>query len=303
MSQAALVTPAGTGIAVRGNLNNAIARLASRASGTSRPVDIATYEEWVETDNPGGGIVSVWRWDGASDVLVALLNASTHVEVPAGAIASTLMTTKGDIIKGGVAGAAARLGVGAAFSKLSVNSAGDDVEYQLAGWERIASDIVPAGSSTVDFTGIPANCKKLALEFDVMPATNAVEMLLRVSVAGAFDSGSNYVHTYVGVNSAGGFSGASGAETGLRLPTPTAGIKNDATVGGISGRVIVENPQAARYTRMNGQVLNDDNTGITFQLCLLHGAHLATGPIDGLRLVMSSGNVASGRVSLLALRA
>jgi hypothetical protein len=78
MSQGALSVASGSGIAVRTGFNDAIARLASRASGTSRPSDIVAGEEWIETDNPGAGIQSLWRWDGTTDILQALINTTTH---------------------------------------------------------------------------------------------------------------------------------------------------------------------------------------------------------------------------------
>lgn len=78
MSQGAIVVPDSNGTTFLSNLNAALARLQTRGSGTSRPSDIGTYELWIETDNPGTGIVSVWQYDGSSDVLWALLNTSAH---------------------------------------------------------------------------------------------------------------------------------------------------------------------------------------------------------------------------------
>lgn len=85
MSQGALTIADDDGAAVLAALNAALARLATRASGTARPADIAIYEVWVETDNPGAGISSVWMWDGTSDVLLGTINTTTHVFTPYGA--------------------------------------------------------------------------------------------------------------------------------------------------------------------------------------------------------------------------
>lgn len=78
MSQAAKTIADGSGAAVLAAVNAVISRIASMASGTSRPADIEAGEFWRETDNPGGGIHSIWQYDGASDVLWATLNTSTH---------------------------------------------------------------------------------------------------------------------------------------------------------------------------------------------------------------------------------
>ena len=56
MSQGALTVADGDGASVLAAINAANARLATKASGTARPSDIATYETWIDTDTPGGGI-------------------------------------------------------------------------------------------------------------------------------------------------------------------------------------------------------------------------------------------------------
>src|SRR5690349_24712807 len=78
MSQGALSTSNGSGASVRSGINAALARLSTKASGTSRPTDIATGENWIETDNPGAGIWSLWLYDGASDILVGLIDSTSH---------------------------------------------------------------------------------------------------------------------------------------------------------------------------------------------------------------------------------
>jgi hypothetical protein len=82
MSQALLIVASGSGLAVRTDLNAALDRLATGASGTARPADIATGELWIETDNPGAGIWSVWKWDGSADVLTALWDSGAHTYTP-----------------------------------------------------------------------------------------------------------------------------------------------------------------------------------------------------------------------------
>lgn len=82
MSQGALFIPNASGAAVRSGMNDAFTRLSTRASGISRPVDIGVFEEWIETDNPGAGIVSVWQWDGVVDLLRGVINTVTHTFTP-----------------------------------------------------------------------------------------------------------------------------------------------------------------------------------------------------------------------------
>ncbi len=69
MSQGDLTVPDGDGASVLADMNAAHARLASKASGTATPGDLADYEEFVDTDTPGGGIVSHHIKDGAGTLI------------------------------------------------------------------------------------------------------------------------------------------------------------------------------------------------------------------------------------------
>lgn len=78
MSQDPLLVPSGSGLAVRVGFNAAIARLATKASGVGRPADIQVFEDWIETDNPGAGIVSWWLYDGSEDILIGTVDVVFH---------------------------------------------------------------------------------------------------------------------------------------------------------------------------------------------------------------------------------
>jgi hypothetical protein len=78
MSQGAISVANGSGLSVRSAINAALARLQSKGSGTGRPADITTYETWIETDNPGSGVVSIWQWDGTTDILLGLFDTVSH---------------------------------------------------------------------------------------------------------------------------------------------------------------------------------------------------------------------------------
>lgn len=86
MSQGVIPLPAGgDGATVRAAINAALARVQTKASGTARPSDIGTYEDWVDTDTPGAGIATWYLWDGTSDIALGTFNTSTHAFTPAGA--------------------------------------------------------------------------------------------------------------------------------------------------------------------------------------------------------------------------
>ena len=79
MSQGVIpLSAAGSGAAVRSKINAALQRLQTKGSGTARPSDIAAYEDWVDTDTPGAGVVTWYVWDGTADIPLATYNTSTH---------------------------------------------------------------------------------------------------------------------------------------------------------------------------------------------------------------------------------
>lgn len=102
MSQGALSVPSASGAAVRAGFNAALARLATKGSGTARPSDIAAGEHWIETDNPGTGVWAMWLYDGTTDILDAIIDTTNHlihrvtgqqVEILTGAVATGTTTT------------------------------------------------------------------------------------------------------------------------------------------------------------------------------------------------------------------
>lgn len=299
MSQGALSVANGPGGTVRSGFNAALARLATRASGTGRPSDIATGENWIETDNPGAGVWSEWKYDGANDILVRLINSGSHTIIP-----GSVTTTKGDLIKRGTS-SDARLGVGAAHTILGVNSAGDDLEYKAPGWVRLAADAFPVNVATLSFTSIPSYVKALRLIGNLRNATDNTSLNMRFSQSGVFASGAadyNY-SAVVGKGIA-----ATVQATGNNTDTaPIYGIvngSNDANQGGATFDIVIPDVQAS-YGTVRGLVKSYYlNTGLSDMVVFDAGVRLNTaGAIDGVRFLPTSGNIAVGRVSILGLMA
>lgn len=92
MSQGVLATIDDDGAGYIAQVNAALARLATKGSGTSRPSDIATYETWIDTDTPGAGIGTLYLWDGTTDIRLGKVNTSTHAFI---ADDATLVLPKG----------------------------------------------------------------------------------------------------------------------------------------------------------------------------------------------------------------
>jgi len=294
MTQGPLNTPTGSGLAVRTGINDAIMRLATKAAGVSRPADIATYEEWLETDNPGGGIATLWLWDGTSDIFLGLVNTSSHLFVNA-----SVLTTQGDILYRGASGDARLAAAADAYKALF--SGGAAANPSFAGTWKVLGEITSGGGGSIDVTGIPAAINQLMMLFRVLPATDATTLRLRTAGAdGNFDTGgTDYNHGSLTVNNAG-----TGANTGGTTGTScgdlslTNDVNNDGNGGGATGVLFFSDIQAAVHTR-----------------CLHNTSYLATGAngyryatgnvvrsesdrITGVRLYMSSGNI-SGRMLVL----
>lgn len=291
--QGALSVANGPGGTVRANFNAAIARLATRASGTGRPSDIATGEEWIETDNPGTGVWSQWQYDGSNDILVRLINSTAHTIQP-----GSVTTTKGDLIKRGTS-ADARFAVGTSHFLLGTNSAGDDLEWKRPGWIRLAADQTPASAATVDFTSIPSTCKALMVAYDLLPATNSNSLSMRVSQGGSFVTGSSYQSAFNSTASD-GTQAIGGSTSATSANIAGGGVANSAG-NGATGMIFFPNIQSA------GNVHWTANAGFSDGAKLLQQTHMGrcivNGAIDGIRLFFASGNIASGRIALLGLMA
>lgn len=303
MSQGAIpMSAGGGGAAVRTKIDAALARLQTRASGTSRPSDIAAGEVWIETDNPGAGAWSVWEYDGSQDVLKHLLDTTSHkITFPSSQLDNLLGSTKGMLAKRG-ASAWAGLAVGSALHGLHVNAAGDDLEWRRNGWEKIADDAVPTSASTVDFTGITSGVKHLMVSFNLRPATNDVGLRVRFSQSASFVTSANhYVAQRYAVcqTNSGGFDANAG---GTSFYTNGHIYNTSGGAGGVRGTILIEDIQAADCKRAQVQFCYN-NTG-DGNFYANQGSWLlnVAGALDGLRFYFDSGNIADGRISLFGMR-
>jgi len=173
------------------------------------------------------------------------------------------------------------------------------------GWEKYTADVIPSSVASVDFTGIPSTVKALRLIYDLIPATNGVNLYLRFSQAGSFITSAAY--SYVTFNGGGGGDvSAGGSQGNTVLPVCNFGIYNIATSAagaGVTGFYDLPNIQTARYVSGVG-MHRALNTGNGTQYTSHSSGMLlgSAGAIDGIQLLFSGGNIAQGRVSLLVLR-
>jgi hypothetical protein len=119
--------------------------------------------------------------------------------------------------------------------------------------------------------------------------------------AGAtYDAGASaYAFVAEGADSAGGnTTDSSNATTAIRITPNNAAALISSTGQGVFGEIIIYNaPSATLKTRLSGQIDFDDS-GSDFFVGTVGGRQAAASDTDGLRFIMSSGNIASGTVEM-----
>ena len=284
MSQGILSVASGSGATVRAGFNAALARLATKASGTARPSDIAAGEDWLETDNPGGGIWSWWFYDGASDILLGTVNSSTHA----------ITWSKAAIVNG--------LTLGSAWQSLRVNAGGTDLEYGDQ-YQKLSADGAPAGAGSFSFASIPASIKSTRIEIDsLIPATNGAALRMTLLDSGGSEL-TSAIYNYSAHSTFDNGTGTDTGSTGLTyVPLAVYDQGNNATSGGLAGIVQIFDMQSARHKRVLFDIAAYYNTG-AIKAARYCGTALVetTSIITGAKFAMSSGNL-SGALRLWGTR-
>ena len=161
-----------------------------------------------------------------------------------------------------------------------------------------------AASATLDFTtAITSTCDEYMIEFlGIVPATNSVDLLLRVSTDGGstYDSGTNYYRHNVVAGSGFSIDDASG-QTAIALDYVSVHISN-STAYTYSGSMRLALAQSgAAYPIVLGQVAYQTNEPKSC-IAWVNGIYQVAGAaINALRFLMSSGNIASGTIRVYGI--
>jgi hypothetical protein len=135
------------------------------------------------------------------------------------------------------------------------------------------------------------------------PATDNVDLYMRFSTDGGstFKTGTEYSFLTLVASTAGSFaSSGSGGAAQFQL-VGSNGIGNAANETW-SGWVEVINPNAAARTAYTGIGVYFTNAGVTNHVISTTGYSLTVENTDAVRFLMSSGNIASGKFTLLGRR-
>lgn len=180
--------------------------------------------------------------------------------------------------------------------------------YNGTSWSSFASgDFVlissatASSSATIDFTSISNtvyNSYRLVIK-DFLPATNGVNLYLRTSAAGVFRSTADYSYQSLRwTTSALGYDGSAAGGTAIVL-----NATGDAMANTGGGSFVVDFFNCSNTTKSKKCVIQGYYFGATDLGIVGGGMSAPTTAVDGFRLLMSSGNIASGTVYLYGEKA
>lgn len=238
--------------------------------------------------------------------------ANTRVITPPDAdLTLAAITAKGDIWSASASGVFVKTAVGTAGQVLSADSsASGGVSWAGPGALVTLGSLTASASAQLDFTSsnfstaFDGTYDEIMFDLvDILAATNAVDFGARISQDGGstFKAGvADYSQTLHGINDAAGVQ-AVGA-TGTRMVLNSNTLSN--ATGGWNGSVRMHKPSgtALRHAFLvEGYYRNSTSPGME----KVHGGGcyiIDTAAINGVRFLMSSGNIASGTIYIRAKR-
>ena len=183
----------------------------------------------------------------------------------------------------------------------------DLIEANLtpSGFQFISSQDAST-SATLDFTGFDASSydSYVFILQNVTPSTGAY-LLMRTSTDGGstYDSGSgNYEWAQHGMINSGSHSlDGITSQTGIHLTASDSTSKDVDTTGGVSGRVEVLGPHLAQWTMVNAGLSYIASNGNRPAIINTAGHRESAADVDAVRFLFSSGNIASGTITMYGL--
>lgn len=203
-----------------------------------------------------------------------------------------LTRTRGDLIRGGAA-AWERVALGSSGHVLT--SDGTDAVWAApaaaSSGLKFLSSVDLAGDAVADFT-LTAGYDIYVLGFlNVVPASDNVDLWLRTSTNGgaSFDSGGGDYE----------WGGTPTAAAQIELTFSFMG--SDVNEWGYSGTVNILGPHLSAYTRVTADAVYKTSGG-TLTKVNQFGERLSTTAVDAVRILMSSGNMESGTITLWGMK-
>lgn len=161
-----------------------------------------------------------------------------------------------------------------------------------------------SSSASLDFTTCITSAYDdyLIEAVNLLPATNAVDVWLRVSTDGgsSYDSGSNYAYGRFVLYTTTAY-GTSASDT--KIPLSPSDTMSNASTGGFNMSLHMYDPlNSSAYKRFVGQSNGYDNAGPGERAAHLFGVYKSATAVNAFQIIMSSGNIASGIVRVYGFK-
>ncbi len=191
------------------------------------------------------------------------------------------------------------------MANITQSAAQIDGKTLLTREDTVLSTLTASSSSSLVFTGITSAVAIYRFEFQhIVPATDAVVFRMRMSTnaGSSYDSSSIYgwSYTLALLQASTGHSAEGGNnDSGIQLG---GGQLDNYTAYGMSGWLELYNPLSSTlYKQIVGQFIFKDNRDSITSLRNQAGIYKSATPVDAVEFTMSSGNIASGVIRVLAV--
>ena len=213
--------------------------------------------------------------------------------------------TDGELITWDASGDAATVAVGTATHVLTSNGAGAAPTFQAAAgggaWTFIAT-VTASSSASLTVTGLDSTYDTFAVAVsDLIPATDSTHVMMRVGDSSGVDSGSTDYsnHTGMSTSTSAGYAGsATAGNDRINLGISVGNVSGE----GFGGLYYIHNPgDGSVFPLITGTSVYKTYSGV-----LEGGALAATRDavitLDRVQILMSSGNITSGRVTAWGIK-
>lgn len=160
-----------------------------------------------------------------------------------------------------------------------------------------------SASASLDFTtAISSTYDTYLVELiDIIPATNAVDLLMRMSTDGGSTWDSSAIYSYVDYRWIAGGSAPGGGtgQNAIRLNNPTDHISSSSSWG-LNGSLTLYSPGGATYKRTVAEIAYYNSAGNREGLST-RGAYESATAVDAFQFLSTSGNIASGTIRVYGM--
>jgi hypothetical protein len=167
---------------------------------------------------------------------------------------------------------------------------------------HVLSEQTASASATLDFvlTSFLTDYEDFEFVFHhILAATLNTRFVTRTSTDGGstYDAaGGNY--SYSGIRDNGSAVSDVSSSSNTFIDLTGVSLSGTAANEGVSGRLLLVNPAAVAQARTLSKIMFKDSTG-PLNLVEIAGTRLASADVDAIRFLFSSGNIASGKITIL----